>query len=113
MTWNDNEFSPRRHDSISIGDVDNWENDDFNIAVTGSSVYGVSFVIGDNAIIPEEYLEVWAADGSGEQFLHQFPHDEISSFIGIVSPVPIRRVHFNEDAGGDDIWIANLFFATR
>ena len=26
-----------------------------------------------------------------------------NGFLGIVSPVPIRRIEFNEDAGGDDM----------
>jgi len=115
VTWNDDEMGCGN--CISIGDADNYEDDDFEIVVTDTLVYAMSIYIGDNGFTAEEYLQVWATSGySEERFLHQFPYNEMQpfgGFIGVVSPVPIRRIHFNEDAGGDDITIANLLFATQ
>lgn len=98
--------------SISIGDVDNYDNDDFEIGVTGNKVYAIGFMMQSNGDDPTEFLDVWAAQD--ECYLDQKDLPTIiNGFVGVVSPVPLNRIFFNEDEGIDDIGIRDFFFGYR
>jgi hypothetical protein len=98
--------------TLSIGDIDNWQDDDFGIEMTGTQVYALAFVIGDNGDTAYEDLSVWAATDTGEEYLQQFPRG-YKGFVGLISPVPLRRIEYNEDSGGDDIYVAAFRFGTK
>jgi hypothetical protein len=110
MTYWDNEGFYAN--TISIGDVDNWQNDDFSIEVSGTDVYAIAFIVGDNGSRGGEDLTVWAATPGGEEYLQQFPQG-YAGFVGLISPVPIRRIEYNEDSGGDDIYVSTFRFASE
>jgi hypothetical protein len=108
--WDDEAYGQY---TISIGDIDNWQNDDFWIEVSGVDVYALAFYLGDNQDLPGEDLSVWAAtEGGGEEYLQQFPQG-YRGFVGLISPVPLRRIQYNEDSGGDDIYVSGLRFGVR
>lgn len=110
LVFHDNEgFSTN---SISIGDIDNWEDDDFEIGVTGAEVYAIAFYMEDNEYDVSEYLEVHALDGAGECIIGSIT-EEIDGFFGVISPVPLKRIWFNENAGADDIALKDLYFGYR
>jgi hypothetical protein len=107
---------------ISIGDVDGigegirgvFENDDFDIRIiqdnlSGSSaaVHAIAITVGDNSAAAGESITV-----RGEGFDVRF--EELGNgFIGFIAPFPIVNVHFDEDAGGDDIGIRDFYFGAN
>ncbi len=103
--------------TISIGDIDDFEFDCFEIGVTGNSVHAIGFNIIDNTTNANEYLLVYATDGT-----NQCKIDSISSamaggfhggFIGVVSPVPIKKIYFRENNDGDDIGVRHFYFGYK
>lgn len=103
---------------ISIGDVNDYEDDDFEIRITSGNVYAIAFIMEENGEYDDEYLKVYADDGSVDgceigSFAASEGHKIKDGFWGIVSPVPLNRIYFNEDAGSDDIAIGDLYFGYR
>ena len=113
LVYDDNEGGGAWNQAISIGDIDNWENDDFEIGITSGNVYAVAFMMVDNGEFTGEYLQVFAEDVNNNECEIEYFTDEINGFRGVVSPVPIKRIWFNEDEGGDDIALGDLFFGYR
>lgn len=110
LVYNDQEgFS---YGAISIGDIDNFQNDDFEIGVTGTNVYAFGFYVEDNEAEAQEFLEVYAADGLQDCYIDQI-NDPINNFVGLISPVPLKRIWFNEGSGGDDIAVKNFTFGVK
>lgn len=98
---------------LSIGDIDNWQDDDFSVEVTGEDVYAMLIYIHDNTAMSGEDVTIWGATpGGGEEYLEQLPRG-YNGWLGIVSPVPIRRIEYNEDSGGDDMALYHLRFAHK
>lgn len=102
---------------ISIGDVDDYENDNFTIDITGwrhtCGVFAIGVNIGDNEARSEEYTDVRGTNG----FFKRFDNGTVScqgrmAFMGVISTVPITSFFFNEDNGGDDICVQDLYFGT-
>ena len=100
---------------LSIGDVDNWENDDFEVTVTatdpGYSVMALGIFVMDNKRESGETLRVY---GENDLFLQEFtsgilPHYG-SGFMGVISAVPLTRFYFNEHSGGDDVCTKDFHF---
>lgn len=102
-------------ETISIGDIDNFENDDFEIGLTGNNVYAIAIVLVDNEHDGGEFLEVHAIDVDGVTNCQLgYKTDIINGFYGIISPVPIKKIFFNEGtAGGDDIALGDLSFGYK
>ena len=102
--------------TISIGNYNNNEytDDDFNIGVTGNKVYAIGFTMICNiATIPEEYLESIAEHeqcwlGRNTEFQSIY-----TGFVGVISPVPLDRIEFNESADDNDIGIQDFYFGYR
>lgn len=110
LVFNDQEgFS---YNSISIGDVGNHENDDFEIIVPDDNVFAIAFHMQENSPESGEYLEIHAVDENGDCQIGYIT-EGINGFYGIVSPVPLRRIWFNEDSGDDDIALDDLYFGYR
>ena len=108
LVWNDDEWS--WDETISIGDINNFEDDDFEIGIREGNVYALAFNMVHNEDYGGEFLEVHAEDATGECQIASKTDPMKSGFIGILSPVPIKRIYFNEDAGGDDIGIQHFYF---
>lgn len=107
--WDDEGFP---EGTISIGDINTLEDDDFDIVVTTNNIlYAIAVEIGHNVFTSDEFLEIYRLNDIGEQvFIKNFPASELGSFIGIISPIPINILHFEESIDGDDIFIRNLRF---
>lgn len=112
LVYNDNESSCDY--CISIGDCDNWEDDDFEIGVSGNvKVYAIAFVMINNSTSGEEYFEVHAEDKNGQLCQIEYHTEGINGFFGIISPVPITKIFFNEDDDADDIQVGDLYFGYK
>jgi hypothetical protein len=111
LTFEDDEFSGAPSNIISIGDVGNCEDDDFQIVVSdfrdSSYVFAIGTYVGNNGWTAEEKVEVF----NGDQKIAEFtPSNATNFFMGVVSSVPITRLRFDEDAGGNDIYIRDFVF---
>jgi hypothetical protein len=109
ITFDDNEFtSPSYPGSLSIGDADDGENDDFEIRIPDATpLYAAGFTLLDNAAEAGESLTVIGQSGA---VLGRLEAPIASGFVGVVSSEPIASLYFDEHAGGDDIAIEELVF---
>jgi len=100
--------------TISIGDIDDFEFDNFEIGVSGNNVYGLGFNMVDNTNNANEYLKVFAHDGSTECEIAHISHSDAggfsNGFLGVISPVPVSRIFFRENNDGDDIGVRHFHF---
>lgn len=106
-------------DALSVGDIDNFENDDWSAtAIAGPGFSAFAFELRNNNVTaPEEALRIY---DNNDQMIGQcdpVPTSVESSFFGFVSTLEARAIEFDEgngdDAGGgndDDIAIAQLQF---
>ncbi len=89
--------------------VFNTKDDDFEIGVSGNAeVYAIAFHTQGNTKDPGEYLEVHARDKNNQECQIKYYTNGIDGFFGIVSPVPVTRIFFNESANNDDIALDDL-----
>jgi len=123
FTFNDTEFTTLPQPFLSIGDVDNGENDDITIEATSAfPLRGFGMDILDNELGVDEIFEVYntGCPGAG------VPCDDGSSvastpvvgtggidFIGFIADASdgIRALQFDESTDGDDIAMTNMAFA--
>jgi hypothetical protein len=100
--------------TISIGDIDNYEFDNFEIGVSGNNVYGLGFNMVDNSTNPNEYIKIYAHDGSTECEIGHISHSDAggfsNGFLGVIAPVPVTRIFFRENDDGDDIGVKHFYF---
>jgi hypothetical protein len=110
--WDANEGFPEG--TISIGDIDNYQNDDFDVIFKDLKVYAFTLYIGDNVFSSDEVMEVAGVDAfTGNEVLwKEFYYNEMSPFIGLISPIPLGRISFDESADGDDIYVKDFKFGT-
>ena len=109
FTFNDNEGDSDFTHSLSVGDINNHEDDDFRVEFTGV-VYGFGFDLRDSDRSPGEFFQVFGASG----LLGSTPvmaDSAASDFVGVVSSVPITHVIFDEDPGSDDIAVRSFSFS--
>jgi hypothetical protein len=107
--------SPAWQEALSIGDINDHSNDDFELSFgAGEPVHAFGFHFVDNSRERYESLEVY---GPGDQLIailpgHTAPISDGNrvAFLGIVSPIPITRVVFDEDTSGDDMAIRDFRF---
>ena len=65
-----------------------------------------------NAVESGEWLEVYGIDPDGEEYLLK-NIGNLGNFLGVVSAMPLKRIKFNEDPGGDDICLSDINFAVK
>jgi len=111
LTFNDDEFSGAPSNIISIGDVGNCEDDDFQIVVSdfrdSCYVFAIGTIISHNGdFTSEEKLEIFY----GNQKIAEYLNHIDNTFIGVVSAIPITKFRFNEDTGPNDIYIQDFCF---
>jgi hypothetical protein len=100
-------------DALSIGDIGDHTNDDFEFSFgAGQPVHAFGFHFVDNRRENFEGLKVYAASGEVLGILPgiaaPLSDGNQVAFLGIVSPVPIARVVFDEAADGDDLAIRDF-----
>ena len=95
-------------DALSVGDIDGAENDNFYLRILGGdSIFGSAYDILGNTFEAGENLDI--SDSSG--LIASFDVStltESSMFFGIISDSSYNSVFFDEDAGGDDMAIADI-----
>jgi hypothetical protein len=102
-------------EALSIGDINDHQNDDFELSFgSGDAVYAFGFHFVDNQRVDPESLTVY---GPGDEVLGILPGNAAplsdgnrSAFVGIVSPLPITRVVFDESPDADDMAIRDFRF---
>ncbi|MEM6638558.1 MAG: dockerin type I domain-containing protein [Pseudomonadota bacterium] len=111
ITFDDNEFPSSVVNALSIGDVDNGENDDFLITMhSGPKTEGIGFTLLNNDSNSGEQLTVFGENGVVMRVIDASQIPTGDSFVGIVSESPITQIFFDEDDTGDDIAISNFRF---
>jgi len=100
--------------SISIGNVDDEENDNFEIRIPEwdpkAGVFAIGITVADNSAESGEEIIMTGIGGFTKTFGLR-PHCPGShGFIGIVSTVPITSLFFNENNAGDDIFVRDPEF---
>ncbi|MFK7957645.1 MAG: hypothetical protein AB8B96_16215 [Lysobacterales bacterium] len=116
ITFDDDEGGgnlPNFDNALSIGDLDNFENDDWVISVTsGEPLRIFGFTLRDTNGTAGEAIALLDSGGAVIEIL---PMPDLgastNTFVGIVSEVDFFGLRFDEDTGGDDIAIANFVFA--
>ena len=96
--------------ALSVGDIDNAENDDWRLRVSGREpLRGFGFELRDNHGTTGESIALYGQDGTlvGVVALPGLP---VNTFVGVISDEPFVEIRFNEDSGGDDIAIADFVF---
>jgi len=108
---------PQFKDALSIGDIDNFEDDDFEVRFTGPAApTAVMIVIKHNDKVAGESLTVYSVDGEaiGRYSEIPLPDEQSCTFLGLTSSYPVGAIVFNEDAaGGDDIALSLLEIGRR
>lgn len=101
-------------DALSVGDVDNYEDDDWSLSLTdGSTMTAFSVEVRHTRFEDDETLTLYS-DGVA---IATFPlnelldSDDTTAFLGIVSDEPFDAAFFDENSGSDDIAIADFRFA--
>ena len=99
--------------ALSVGDIGDSTDDDFQISFPSDSFHAVGFSLVDNAQDAAESLRVYGRNGLIGVIAGTSIPDSSGdgrTFVGLTAAEPIARVHFDEDAGADDIAIADLRF---
>lgn len=112
FTFNDNEgHAIFRSNALSVGDVNNDENDNFLFTILGgSTVNAAGFSILDNNFGGDEELRVRI----GDTVLASFDTDSLtggtgsSLFLGVVSTTAFDELWFDESTDGDDMAVSNI-----
>ncbi len=114
FTFNDTEGSGTEWlDALSVGDIDNYENDNFYINIlSNDQVFALSIELRENSFESGENFTISA----GTNFT-QLADIDISSlpdndvvFLGVISETPFNRFWLDESSGGDDMAIVNPQF---
>jgi hypothetical protein len=102
-------------DFISVGDMDNYENDNFYIEFSTQNVFGASFSVFENGNRAGEKIRVRLWDGTeatiGTTDMYEQlnsgddSHWIIDSYTVDALGSGIRQIFFDEDSGGDDIGV--------
>ncbi|MGH0030534.1 MAG: FG-GAP-like repeat-containing protein [Myxococcota bacterium] len=116
FTFEDGEPSPAIHPAgtVSVGDIDDFEDDDFRIAFPTDAYFAVGFFLVNNTQDAGEALRVYGRRGPLARLSGASIPDSSgngSTFVGVVADEPITRVVFDEDALGDDVAIRDLRLA--
>ena len=113
FTFDDNEAGAAWDAALSVGDIDNYEDDDFRLSFPTGSFYAVGLFLIDNAQDAGESLRVFGRGGLlGTLGGASIPDssEDASTFVGVVATEPIESVRFDEAADADDIAIRDFRF---
>jgi hypothetical protein len=115
FTFNDTEGSgPEWDDALSVGDINNFEDDDWQITFDSNSVFNFAWFLQDND--PSSTGESFSVfDKASNSLLGTFtgiPKTNGIDFVGVTSTTPIGRVVFDEDSGGDDTAMGGIVLSS-
>ncbi|MCP3935167.1 MAG: hypothetical protein GY708_07320, partial [Actinomycetia bacterium] len=115
LTFDDNEGPTSAWDAaISIGDIDNSEDDDFEIRITsGPDLTAIGFYLLGSPSAAGGSLEVFDENDTSLATLAGIPTSSDRQFVGVVSMEAIARVEFDEDSDDNDIALRDFRFALR
>lgn len=121
FTFSDGEPNPSADfiDALSVGDINNFQNDDWRFSVvSGETVASFAFILRQNGDTDAE--EAMIALDAADQVLDQcqpVPVSDGADFFGLIASVPVTKVIFNEGDGDggsgssdDDIALADPRF---
>ncbi len=103
---------PAFANALSIGDIDNQENDDFRVTL-GAPAVAAAFVLKDNTGTSAELLHLLDADNNRIETLSLAGAGDSSAaglFIGVISPTGFSGFEFDENPDGDDVAVGSLLF---
>lgn len=104
------------NDWLSIGDVDNWQYDDFRVGVVpneGVDVFAIGFMFGNNTDGNTETWNAYGEEGLLINTMEGLTTGSGSSFLGYVSTVPLTCVQYDEGDDGDDVFMKNFYLGYR
>jgi hypothetical protein len=99
--------------TLSIGDINSYQDDDFRIAFPTASFYAAGLYLVDNTQDASESFQVFGRGGLlGTLGGLSIPDSSGngSTFIGAVASEPIASLRFQEDTGSDEIAIRDFRF---
>ncbi len=100
--------------ALSPGDIDDGEDDDWRIRLIDpiAPMRAFGFELRDNNGSADEKILLWNAEGNEVGYIdlgnYNLPTGNV--FLGVVSDEPFVEIRFDEDAGGDDIAVADFYF---
>jgi hypothetical protein len=105
------------NNALSVGDMDDFEDDDWSLSLlSGPSMTGFGVELRDNRFETGESISLY--NGASlittlyfSDYYSPLPTSVANNFIGIATDYSFDKIVFNEDAGGDDIAIADFRFA--
>ncbi len=104
---------PNFDNALSVGDIDDHENDDFEISFPSSEppAYAVSFSVRDSHGTAIESVNVYDRDG---KIIDRIGNGQFSGNVtetfSFIAEKPIGKIVFDEGSNGDDIALADLAF---
>ncbi len=110
LVYNDNEAD--WPDILSIGDINNHENDNLDLYFedeTAPRWFGVELF--DNSTESGENVKIWRVGNDDQNSpdmiidASAFARIDNATFLGFYADRPIGRIQFDEDSGGDDIGV--------
>ena len=113
LTFDDGEPSPSSFPAgtLSIGDINDFEDDDFRLTFPTGSVFAVGLFLVNNTQAGSESFSAFGSSGLlGTLAGLSIPDSSGngSTFVGVVASEPLVSVRFDEDAAGDDIAIRDF-----
>ena len=108
FVFNDTEHLPEFQDALSVGDINDYENDDFEVVVSGEQVFAFGINVLDNNSHATESIRLY---GDDEALLGSSTLPDGDFFIGVISDRPIARVAIDERDDGDDIAISGYSYS--
>ena len=116
MVWNDQEMTLSDEERmLSVGDVGNYENDDFVIEITewdpSYTIFGVGYILADNIAQSYEGHTISMANVDTTVFFCCPPNNPgLNNFVGVICDETIKSLYFNENSSGDDIFVRDIYF---
>ncbi len=118
FTFDDEEDTgniPSFDNALSVGNIDNWEDDDWRLSLLdGASMTAFAVEVRHARFAPGESITLYSNNVLMDTIsLSSLPSTgNADFFIGITTDFTFDRIDFNEDPDGDDIAIADFRFAT-
>jgi hypothetical protein len=113
FTFDDDEAGAAWDAALSVGDVGDFQDDDFRLTFPTASFHAVGLLLVDNTQDAGEGFRVFGRGGLlGSLSGTSIPDSsgDGTTFVGVVATEPIEGVRFDEDAGSDDVAIRALRF---
>jgi hypothetical protein len=115
LTFEDGEPSPAilPPDTISIGDIDDFEDDDFRLRFPTDTFFAAGFTLVNDTQDPGQSLSVYGHRGLIARLDGSSIPDSSgngATFLGVVADEPLTQLVFDEDPSGDDIAVRDFRF---